>query len=461
MRNLFFIVLISACATAPKATDSARQTLRYKVHNVSVVHITDASLPTVQITYQFPRGADAESPDELGASRLLASLMTKGAQGRSAMETAEMVDALGASISGSASRDTLRFTAGGLSRDLTALSDLLAQTVRQPNLDANEFERLKRQTLAGMKSGRTRGQNLAQKALLKLMYNTDRLGIPIGGNEASVRAINLNTIKKLYNKAIHPGGLTIGVFGDVSKEAVSALLKRQLDRWKPQKQTPKVAEALFAPQVKIHLVNKPDLDQVNVYLGHAGIRRARADYEAISLLNYALGGGGFSSRLMKLIRSQRGLTYGIRSGFSSGERAGPFMITSSTRVEKVRELIDLSLQVINKVIAEGISQTELDDAKGYYLGSYPLGLETVEGEGAKILQAERYKLGDDFITAYPKRLDAVELKTVNTLAKTLLKPNDLVIVLVGPKDQLVDNVKDLGTIQATWWEDDKPLPVSP
>ena len=461
MRNLLWIALASACATAPKATDSARQTLRYKVHDVSVVQVIDSSLPTVQITYQFPRGADAEAPDELGASRLLASLMTKGANGRSAMETAEMIDALGASVSGSASRDTIRFTAGGLSRDLTALSDLLAETVRQPNLDAKEFERLKRQTLAGMKSGRTRGQNLAQKALLKLMYNQDRLGVPIGGNEESVGAINLTTIKTLYGKAVHPGGLTIGVFGDVSKEAMSALLKRQLGGWKAQNQAPKIAEANFAPKVKVHLVNKPDLDQVNVYLGHAGIRRARGDYEAISLLNYALGGGGFSSRLMKLIRSERGLTYGIRSGFSSGERAGPFMITSFTRVEKVRELIDLSLQVMNEVITEGISETELNDAKGYYLGSYPLGLETVEGEGAKLLLAERYQLGNDFITAYPKRLEAVDLKTVNALAKTLLRPNDLVIVLVGPKDQLVDKVKDLGTIQATWWEDDKPLPVGP
>ncbi len=137
------------------------------------------------------------------------------------------------------------------------------------------------------------------------------------------------------------------------------------------------------------------------------------------------------------------------------------MITSFTRVEKVRELIDLSLQVMNEVIANGITQSELDDAKGYYLGSYPLSLETVEGEGGKLLQADRYNLGDDFITAYPKRLEAVDLKTINSLAKRLLKPSDLVMVLVGPKDQLVETVKDLGALRATWWEDDKPLPVEP
>ena len=164
---------------------------------------------------------------------------------------------------------------------------------------------------------------------------------------------------------------------------------------------------------------------------------------------------------MKLIRSEKGLTYGIRSALSSGERAGPFMVTSFTRVDKVRELIDLSFQVINEVATKGISETELADAKGYYLGSYPLGLETVEGEGGKLLQAQRYNLGDDFVNAYPKRLEAVDLITVNALAKKLLKPDELVIVLVGPKDKLIETIKDLGSVQATWWEDDKPLPINP
>jgi zinc protease len=461
MKKLLLVLAASGCATAPTTSNSTRQTLRYEVAGVSVIQVVDQSLPTVRMTYQFPRGADAELENEIGASRLLASLMTKGSAGRSAMEIAGMVDALGGSVSGSASRDTLRFTAGGLSRDLEALSDLLAQTVRQPNLDAQEFERLKRQTLAGMKSGRTRGQNLAQSALLRLMYAGDRLGLPIGGNEASVAALNLETIKALYTKAVHPEGLTIGVFGDVSKDAVSALLKRQLSDWKPQAAPLRPAEATFAPKVRIHLVDKPDLTQVNIHLGHAGIRRNRSDYEAITLLNYALGGGGFSSRLMKLIRSEKGLTYGIRSTFSSGERAGPFMVTSFTRVDKVRELIDLSFQVITEVATQGISETELADAKGYYLGSYPLSLETVEGEGGKLLQAKRYNLGDDFINAYAKRLEAVDLGTVNTLAKKLLRPDELVIVLVGPKDKLIETIKDLGSVQASWWEDDKPLPINP
>ena len=156
---------------------------------------------------------------------------------------------------------------------------------------------------------------------------------------------------------------------------------------------------------------------------------------------------------------ERGLTYGIRSA-SSGERAGPFMITSFTRVDKVRELIDLKSVLLSEV-KTAITQGELDDAKGYYLGSYPLSLETVEGEGGKLLQAACYGLGDDFISAYLKRLEAVTLEAVNALAKSLLEPDKLVIVLVGPKDRFIESVKDLGRCAPPGGKMTDPVSVTP
>jgi zinc protease len=462
MKKFALTLMMTACASTPQGTDkptTSRQTLRYEVAGVSVVHIADHSLPTVKMTWQFAEGADSEAPAEHGASSLLASLMTRGAAGKTAMESAEAVDRLGASIAGSASRDSMRFSVSGLSRDTTALSAMLADTVRQPNLDPKEFARLQRQALAGMKSARSRGRNLAQKALQQLMYGNDRLGTPVGGTESSVAKLTTEALKTVYQRVIHPGHLTIGIFGAVDPTQIKPILAEQLKDWKALKSHSKIAEAAVKPAVRIHLVDKPDLTQVNIHLGHAGVARSRTDYEAITLMNYALGGGGFSSRLMKLIRSKHGLTYGIYSNFSAGERAGPFMVTSFTRVDKVRQLIDLTFQVMDGVVGEGITAEELKDAKGYYLGSYPLSLETVEGEGGRLLYAARYGLGDDYITAYPKRLAAVTLEQVNKLAKTLLNKDDLVVVLAGPKDKLLDAIKDLGAVRATWWEDDRPMPL--
>jgi len=273
-----------------------------------------------------------------------------------------------------------------------------------------------------------------------------------------VAALTVDQLRALHGRAMHPGQLTVGVFGDVDPEQVKALLSEQLSGWKSGAATAASKAASIKPRARIHIVDKPDLTQVNIVLGHGGIARNRADYEAITLLNYALGGGGFSSRLMKLIRSEKGLTYGVRSAFSAGARPGPFMITTFTRVDRVRELIDLAFAVVDEVAKNGITEQELADAKGYYLGSYPLSLETVEGEGDRLLLAQRYGLGDDYVTAYPKHIAAVTGEQVKALAAELLRREELVIVLAGPKDKLMDAVKDLGAVEASWWEDDRPLP---
>ena len=170
-----------------------------------------------------------------------------------------------------------------------------------------------------MKSSRT-SQSLAQPALLKLMYNDDRLGTPISGDEASVGALGLETLKSLYRQSVHPGGLVIGVFGDATQAEVTKHLKTQLAGWVAQGERKRPPEAAFAPKVRIHLVDKPDLTQVNVHLGHAGIKRNRGDFEAVTAMNYALGGGGYLEPSDEADPVGRRLTYGIRSGFSSGER---------------------------------------------------------------------------------------------------------------------------------------------
>ena len=157
--------------------------------------------------------------------------------------------------------------------------------------------------------------------------------------------------------------------------------------------------------MRIHLVDKPDLTQVNVHLGHAGTRNRVI--EAVTLMNYALGGGGFEPS-DEADRSERGLTYGIRSGFSSGERAGPFMITSFTRVDKVREVIDLSMRVLSEVKTKGLRKATRR-RQGLLPWLVPAQPRDRRRRGRKAAASRPVGQGDDFISAYPKRLGAVTL----------------------------------------------------
>jgi zinc protease len=456
-----FLVLAGAvgCATAPKAVQLTRTTHNYTLSNgISVVHVEDHRLPTVAFTLRFAHGTDAETSETLGASSFLTDLMTRGAGTRDAMALAGAADKLGAHLGASVSRETLSVSINGLAEDASAMLALLADVARRPTLAQAEYERLVREYSAAYQSRRSRPKTLANHAIMRLLYGTDRMGRPGDGDPASLKQLTQAKIRQVLADTVQPSHLTIGVFGDLDPAAVRALLEPAFGTWKGDAKPYIPDFPVVTDGPTVHIVDKPDLTQVQVILAHAGIPRAHPQYEAAQLLNYSLGGGGFSSRLMKLIRSKEGLTYGIRSGFAGGERGGPFTVSSFTRVGEVRKLIDLTRKVIQEVAQKGVTEAELKHAKGYLLGSFPMRLETPEGEGGLLLRAKRLGLGDDFIAAYPKRLAAITLDQVNAVAQLLLHPDRLKIVLVGPKAKLFDQVDDLGSVSASRWQDDAPVP---
>jgi zinc protease len=447
------------CASTPELVQPARTTHRYALANgIEVVHVEDHSLPTLGFTLRFAHGTDAEDETLIGASGLLTDWMTRGAGARDAMTLAGAADRLGAHLGASVSPETLAIGIDGLAEDATAMLGLLADVARRPTLAAAEYERLLREYSANFQSRRSRPKTLASHALMRLLYAGDRMGRPADGDEASLGQLTPAKVRKVLDDTVQPSHLTIGVFGDLSPAAGRALLEPAFGDWQGRAKAyvPRFPALTDGPTV--HIVDKPDLTQVQIILAHAGIPRAHPQYEVAQLLNFTLGGGGFSSRLMKLIRSKEGLTYGIRSGFAGGERGGPFTVSSFTRTREVRKLIDLARRVIGEVAEKGVTEAELAHAKGYMLGSFPMRLETPEGEGSLLLRAKRLGLGDDFVTAYPKRLAAITLEQVNAVAQLLLHPDRLKIVLVGPKAELFDQIEDLGAVSASRWQDDAPVP---
>jgi zinc protease len=127
----------------------------------------------------------------------------------------------------------------------------------------------------------------------------------------------------------------------------------------------------------------------------------------------------------------------------------------------VRELIDLSMQVVDDLRQNGVSEEDLNQAKNYLLGSFPLRLETPEGEGSYLMMARRYGLGDDYLAAYPERVKAVTRTAVSMAASELLDTSRLRIIVVGPREALYDQLKDLGDVTASDWQDDSAIPPNP
>lgn len=459
------LLALTACASMPKpgpVSSTVRSDEFYGLENgLPVIHVRDHSLPTVKVVLEFPMGASIEAPEEEGAVSLLAALMERGAGGKSALEMAAAVEGLGLELGVSAGRETFTISGSGLKKHLPRLLELMQLIASAPNLAPDELEKVRRAQLARFVQERSQPGKLGSKAMLKNLYGPDRYGRPVAGTEASVSQLNEAMMKAFYQRIVAGGPAVIGLFGDIDIAEAKPLLQQAFGQWSgPASALPSLPLNL-QDGPRIHLVHKADLSQATVILAHGGLQRTDPRWETVQVMNFILGGGGFSSRLMKLVRSEKGLTYGIRSRFAGGQRGGPFTISAATRKEKVRALIDLSFQVVEDLRQNGVSEADLKQAKNYLLGSFPLRLETPEGEGGLLLMARRYGLGDDYLAAYPQRVEAVTSTFVALAAAELLDPQNLRIIVVGPRDAIYEQLKDLGDVTASDWQDDSAIPPNP
>jgi zinc protease len=182
-------------------------------------------------------------------------------------------------------------------------------------------------------------------------------------------------------------------------------------------------------------------------LAHEGISRTDPDRIAASLLNQAIGGSGFSSRLMQRVRVDAGLTYGVSSGFKLRRGGGTFAVSTFTRVAEVRRVIDLLLAELVRARSEPPMGSELEEMRALAVGQFALGIETSDAVLDSLVNLDIYDLPDDSLDTYRSRIRAVTAADVERLALELLHPDRAAIVLVGPAEALTPQLSDLGPIE--------------
>jgi zinc protease len=252
-----------------------------------------------------------------------------------------------------------------------------------------------------------------------------------------VRKIDRARLEKFWKTFYHPDHAILAVAGDVDVGRLRAQIEKTFRGWARAKVPPRPAWTI--PPVagtRILLVDRPDLTQATIMLGHAGIKHADPRWYAVTLMNYVLGGSDFSSRLMTEVRSKRGLTYGIGSSFGASLYTGAFRVSAATKNETVWDALLASVNEIRRMQADGPTGVELDKAKGYYAGSYPFSLQTAAGIAGALVEAEEHGLGAAYVRDLPLRLAAVDEAQAKAAAKDFLHPDTLLVVIVGKGDAI-------------------------
>ena len=269
---------------------------------------------------------------------------------------------------------------------------------------------------------------MAQKAF-QTLYGDTPYGHPDEGTEASVPRITRADLQRFFTRYYGPARAAIIVVGDLTVGEARERFTRALRAWRGDGVPAFVYPPLTEPPPREIRIARP-VTQAAIVMGSLGIARDNPDYETIAVMNYVLGSGGFSSRLMDYIRTQAGLAYSVGSFFAATKSPGPFEIVMQTKTASVSDAIARAREQVERICTEPISDDELQEAKRYLTGSFPLRLDSNAKIADFIAQAWFYKLGMNYADTYIQRVNAVTLADVQRVAQAYLHPDRFIEVVV-------------------------------
>jgi predicted Zn-dependent peptidase len=423
---------------------------RFELDNgLTLILMEDHRLPRVSIGVSTRRGAASETPEQAGLASYTAELMKRGAGNLEALAFAEHVDALGASFAVSAGFDSMTARVAGLSGDLDALLEIIADLVLRPRFDAPEAERARQEKLAAMERAKDDPNFLERRQALATLYPGLRAGLPLTGLPETVGGMDGAAARAFHERVFIPNGAVLFASGDVDAARLLEQVGAAFGSWTAGEVIDAGAPLPEPAPIarKVVIVDRPDLLQARITLVHDGIARTDPDRIPGSLMNSVLGGSGFLSRLMKGLRSDSGLTYGVRSGFSMRRGGGYFSVSTFTVVSEVRRVVDLILGELERVRAEPPSPRELRQAQALAVGGFALALETSESVLASLVNLDIYGLPEDAVDTYRGRVRATTPDDTARLALERIHPERAAIILVGPAEQLRPQLEGLGPIE--------------
>ncbi|HEV2170889.1 MAG TPA: pitrilysin family protein [Candidatus Binatus sp.] len=433
MRIRTLATIVAVAAIAMVATPShALEIKKTTLSNGATLLVSEQhQLPMVTMMVEFDAGTRRDPKGKDGLAALTARCLSQGTKELSTAEFNKKVDFMGSSVAVSAGRDYATAGMTSLKKYQGETLQLLAGILTEPGLRDADIERKRTEQVAEIKAAEEQPGYTADVEFTKDLFGDSPYGHPGAGSSDSVSKLTNEDVRGFYRDHYKMGNAIVAVAGDVTVDEVKALLEKALASLsgsvEPQQEP---APINVPPGLHVKLIDR-DVVQANIIMGSAGVPRSNPDFYRLKVMNYILGGGGFASRLVKVVRSQHGLAYSVNSGFETGKFQGGFTVGLQTKNQSSNEAIDLILQQLREIQEKPVSDAELDGAKKFLIGSFPLGIERQNAIASFMIQVQFYDLGLDYAEQYPKLIGAVTKDDVLTVAKKYLHPDSMIVVAVA------------------------------
>lgn len=392
--------------------------------------VIDRQNPIINLRFAFRGGASLDPDGREGLANLASSLLDEGAGELDSQAFQGRLEDLSIVLRFTAGRDTFSGRLKTLTDNRDQAFDLLRLALTRPRFDAEPVERMRSQILAGLRQDQEDPATVAGEALSRTLFPDHPYGRPVDGTAESVGAITAGDLKAFVRGRLARDNLFIGVVGDIGPDELGRRLDEIFLSLPQHAQPAAVAETTPTNAGLVKVIDMA-VPQSAIAFAQPGPKRDDPDFYPAYVLNHILGGGGFTSRLYEEIREKRGLAYSIGSYLYPLRHAGLLRGYGGTANSRVGETLDVLKREWRRMAESGVDQKTLDDAKTYLTGSYPLRFTSSGGIASILVSMQTEDLGIDFLDRRNALVEAVSRDEVNRLARRLLSPDDLTVVVVG------------------------------
>jgi zinc protease len=395
------------------------------------------------------RGGSLTDPEgRFGTASLLAGLLEKGAGARDANAFAEAVASVGGSIQTGTGTENISVSGSFLSRDQKLMVELLADVLQRPRLEEAQFESLRGRYIEFIRAAKD-----SDRSSLTSIYGAASLfgnhpyGRPVSGSEASLAALKHSDVQQYYQDNVGADRVIIAVAGDFKSAQLKSLLSRAFANWRKAGQAmPSVPKPTDVTRRRVLLVDAPDAVQSYFWVGDVSVAKKDPRRAPLDIVN-TLFGGRFTSMLNTELRIRSGLSYGASSRFDRMADGGSWEFSSFTRTEKTIEAIDLAFATLDKLHQGATDDAQLESAKSYVLGQYPLGLETASQWAYQLATLEFYGLDRSYIDDYGTALSGVKLDDARRVVTDAIPSSQqLALVVIGKAAAIRDELRKYGPL---------------
>lgn len=413
-------------------------------NGLAVWLIESHEVPIVQVDLLVRAGAGDDSPGRFGVADLTAAMLDEGAGGLSALEIADEIEFLGATLTTSGGFDSISVQLNTPVARLAGALPVMADVALRPTFPEADLERLRQERLSALLQARHDPAAIVGPAFSRVVFGPGhRYGISAVGTEATLTAMTRQDLIDFHTAFFHPSNAVLVVVGDTTKDAALALLEPAFGRW-PDTGAVARARVPTAPQLterEVYLVDVPGAEQSQIRIGWVGVPRSTPDYFALEVLNTVLG-GSFTSRLNQNLPEEHGYTYGAGSAFQMRQSAGALLAAAGVQTDATAAALTEFFNEFHGVL-DPVPNDELTVSKNYLALGFPGNFETLRELSGNLEELILYDLPDTYFEEYVASVQAVTAADVQRAAERHVQPLRFAVVVVDDLERIEDGVRAL------------------